>query len=135
MSSTLASGSRREVRVSVVTTSRHRYICNLYSNPSRDFAVERIFIISATMATARNAPTSTRNPKRPKLNAGQETNINDLVNFQLPPRRHAAVLGPRRGKRTVAISTPWARERAYYSKTSNNLLSMNLFLIYYLRFY
>ena len=61
------------------------------------------------MATARPKPTA-RNSKRPKLNTGgTESNLNDLVNFQLPPRRQH-FSGPRRSKKTGA-GTPWAKER------------------------
>lgn len=61
------------------------------------------------MATARAQPSS-RTSKRPKLNTGgDESNLNDLVNFQLPPRRQQFT-GPRRSKKTAATA-PWARER------------------------
>ncbi|PVF96060.1 hypothetical protein CPB86DRAFT_816656 [Serendipita vermifera] len=61
------------------------------------------------MATARPRVTS-RTPKRPKLNTGgDESNWNDLVNFQLPPRRHNFTT-PRRNKK-ASTNTPWAKER------------------------
>jgi hypothetical protein len=67
------------------------------------------------MATARSTPNSrtSKAPKRPKLNnGGNETNLNDLVNFQLPPRR-THYMGPRRHNKKVTTYTPWARERQW----------------------
>ena len=68
------------------------------------------------MATARpNA--ATRTSKRPKLNTGgDESNLSDLVNFQLPPRRQNFA-GPRRSKKT-ASNSPWAKERQSLATTS-----------------
>ncbi|KAG8834535.1 hypothetical protein FRC18_001865 [Serendipita sp. 400] len=61
------------------------------------------------MATVRLKSTS-RPSKRPKLNLGSdESNLNDLVNFQLPPRRQHFT-GPRRSRKTTA-NIPWAKER------------------------
>ncbi|KAG8836337.1 hypothetical protein FRC17_005623 [Serendipita sp. 399] len=62
------------------------------------------------MATVRTKSTS-RTSKRPKLNmgGGDDSNLNDLVNFQLPPRRQH-LTGPRRSRKTMT-TVPWAKER------------------------
>ncbi|CAG7853806.1 SubName: Full=Related to human transcription regulator Staf-5 {ECO:0000313/EMBL:CCA67768.1} [Serendipita indica DSM 11827] len=61
------------------------------------------------MAAVRPKP-GTRPSKRPKLNTGgDESNLQDLVNFQLPPRRQH-FSGPRRSRKTT-VSSLWTRER------------------------
>lgn len=66
------------------------------------------------MATARSTQTA-KVPRRPKLNTGgNETNLNDLVNFQLPPRRSNYIGARRNNNKKATTYTPWARERQWF---------------------